>query len=513
MQARRGLGVLAVFGVAFGLFVPLAAVAEMPQDAPGVRSGELPQVVEGMGFRVSCTSTGKRAVGSNDLTLSVKNESNGEGRFCVSVRTEGSAGWQRSYYFSISLGEEKALTAPYEVPDRGYRLLRIQFGVPDQMPSDENPHPKWKAFAKLSLLTATTSCWLSGQPGFSFWTFEDDIKTRKARILDAAQRPAPEDDAKRQELKRILEWDRRVEGDFEPTVVGEETIGDVTVATMRINGEPGIPIVFLVMRQAGAAGPLKTIVFLTPNPPGKKEIGMSLMVDAVHAGFQVVSIDRRHRDSDMMRKETGRPVAGPVFDCRRVIDYLITQPDVASGSVAIVGFSGGAIEGQYLAALHESVCAAVLACGPIENDYLFRSAAWLPTMYDAQVVREIGGAEYLGRDLADVDFAQQMYALGVAPELNWRALQAFRERYKSFHLANSTNVLPLAAPKPLLVIAGARDPQFPIDGVLALDGVLRSKYASMGVEEASGLYVTPRAVHEYTPASVDVTIDWLRKWM
>lgn len=107
--------------------------------------------------------------------------------------------------------------------------------------------------------------------------------------------------------------------------------------------------------------------------------------------------------------------------------------------------------------------------------------------------------------------SKQLAAL--TTELNKKALEAFRKRYSYFDLYDSTHILPLVAPKPLLIITGAKDDQFPLEGVLALDEVVKQKYSSLGVEEASALFIMPRRGHYYAPEAIDLTIDFLRLWL
>lgn len=109
--------------------------------------------------------------------------------------------------------------------------------------------------------------------------------------------------------------------------------------------------------------------------------------------------------------------------------------------------------------------------------------------------------------------ARQAQPGALTPELNKQALEAFKKRYSYFDLLDSAHILSLAAPKPLLVITGAKDDQFPVEGVLALDEAVRQKYSSLGVEEAAALFVMPRRGHYYAPEAIDLTVDFLRLWM
>jgi pimeloyl-ACP methyl ester carboxylesterase len=464
-------------------------------------------IIEAEGFRVDGIDSGEGSIGINEFRFRLTNASNDNGFFSINLKTDGSRGWGKSYYYEIPQGESKVISADYKVPDRSFRVLRVRFGIPSATPSEDVKYPKAEVIKTIRLsLKYTKKLRECVNEHFRYWFLDQPVDSLKKKMSVMAQKKDPYTEAKKEELRKLLRWDRTVDEDFEPEVIRGETIGTYSISTMRIHGEPDVPIDFLIMRKSGDNKSRRTVLFLTPNPPGIKEIGIAPMMNLVDAGYQAVSMDRRPSARSTDSGEFLKNVADPIFDARRLADYLLTREDVASGGIAVVGFSGGAEEGQYLAVLHDPVCAAVLVSRPIEHEYLFNSWAWFPTLYDPDILRDIGMGSLL-----DKDFWTQFEAL--TPKRNKRAFQAFRKRYPFFDLLNSTHVLPLAAPKPILVITGAQDEQFPVDGVLALDRVMNERYETLGVEDASVLFIMPRRGHEYAPEAMDLTIDFLRLWM
>ena len=464
-------------------------------------------IIETERFRVDGIDQGEGSIGINNFRFRLTNISNDNGFFSINLKTEGSRGWGKSYYYEVPQGESKIVSADYKVPDRSFRILRVRFGIPTAMPSEDVKYPKAEVVKTIRLsLTYTKKLRECVNEHFRYWFLDQPVDSLKQRMSAIAQSKDPDKKAKKEELRKLLEWDRAVDESFEPEVIREEIIGSYSISTMRIHGEPGLPIDFLIMRKSGDKRPRRTVLFLTPNPPGIKEIGIAPMMNLVDAGYQAVIMDRRPSARSTDSGEFLKNVANPVFDARRLVDYLLTREDVASGGIAVVGFSGGAEEGQYLAVLHDSICAAVLISRPIDHEYLFNSWAWFPTLYDPDILEDIGMGSLL-----DKDFWTQFEAL--TPGRNKRALQAFRKRYPFFDLLNSTHVLPLAAPKPVLVITGAQDEQFPVEGVLALDRAMNERYETLDVEDASALFIMSRRGHEYAPEAMDLTIDFLRLWM
>lgn len=74
-------------------------------------------------------------------------------------------------------------------------------------------------------------------------------------------------------------------------------------------------------------------------------------------------------------------------------------------------------------------------------------------------------------------------------------------------------MLPLIAPRPLLVITGDSDPRTPIAGVLEAARAAERAYAAAGVPERFELYVQPDSGHVYTAAAQEATVEWFARWL
>jgi hypothetical protein len=74
-------------------------------------------------------------------------------------------------------------------------------------------------------------------------------------------------------------------------------------------------------------------------------------------------------------------------------------------------------------------------------------------------------------------------------------------------------MLPLIAPRPLLVINGDLDPRTPLPAVLECMRAAESAYAAAGAQDKLGLYLQPHSGHVFTPVAELVALDWLVRWL
>jgi hypothetical protein len=74
-------------------------------------------------------------------------------------------------------------------------------------------------------------------------------------------------------------------------------------------------------------------------------------------------------------------------------------------------------------------------------------------------------------------------------------------------------MLPLVAPRPLLVINGDVDVLTPLPGVREAAAAAERAYRSAGAPEKFRLLVQPDTGHELTPAAQRAAGDWLVRWL
>lgn len=157
------------------------------------------------------------------------------------------------------------------------------------------------------------------------------------------------------------------------------------------------------------------------------------------------------------------------WDDVRTVDYLQSRPDVDPQRIGCVGLSVGGLRSGHLAALDERVRAAVVV-------------GWMAS-FPAQLKKHI------------------RHTIGhtkVVPGL--------------YRQLDYPDVVSLAMPTPLLVINGAKDALFDLDGVKASFTKLNACYAKAGVPEkcATRLYDTP---HEFNQEMQTEAWAWLKRWL
>jgi len=150
-------------------------------------------------------------------------------------------------------------------------------------------------------------------------------------------------------------------------------------------------------------------------------------------------------------------------DGQQAIDWLLARDDVVPGALGATGNSGGGTTTLWLAAIEERITVAVPSC------YFCSFKA----------------------SILDIVHCECNYVPGI------------------LELAEMGELAALLAPRPMRVIAGARDPIFPIAAVREQYRRAEQAWALAGAAERLSLAVHP-GEHAYHHAS---SHDWFRRWL
>ncbi|MBM3725219.1 MAG: alpha/beta hydrolase [Acidobacteria bacterium] len=246
---------------------------------------------------------------------------------------------------------------------------------------------------------------------------------------------------------------------------------------------------------------------------GNKEGQVPLLERLAGRGFAAIAIDGRyHGERTRSGRGSGEYVDAilrawrgsgekpflydTVWDILRLLDYLATRPDIDSRRIGMTGFSKGGME-LYLAAAADERIAAVIPCIGVQS---FRWAldhnAWQSRVGTFQAAVD-HAARDAGRSV-DSAFLRTFYdkvAPGVYGEFDGPAM------------------LPLIAPRPLLVINGDSDARTPLPGLReCLDAAGRA-YATLGAGEKFSSILQPRTGHRVNAESLDQAIAWFERWL
>jgi fermentation-respiration switch protein FrsA (DUF1100 family) len=244
---------------------------------------------------------------------------------------------------------------------------------------------------------------------------------------------------------------------------------------------------------------------------GDSKEGMEPLLEALAArGFLAVAIDGRYHgeraagpnaypQAILRAYRTGQEhpfLYDTVWDAMRLVDYLETRSDVDRARIGLMGISKGGMETYLAAAVDPRIAAAVPVIGVQSFAWALANNAWqarVETIFPA-----VAGAARDGLTSVDRDFVQDFYDR-VVPGI-----------YDEF---DAPAMLPLIAPRPLLVVNGDSDPLTPLPGVEESAKAAESAYRRAAAPEKFRLLVQPDTGHEFPPTAQRTALDWLARWL
>jgi len=246
----------------------------------------------------------------------------------------------------------------------------------------------------------------------------------------------------------------------------------------------------------------------------KKEEQVALLRSLADRGFVALAIDARyhgeraHSDDSIAdytnallqayRTGRGHPyMYDTVWDAMRLIDYLIARADVDPARIGLMGLSKGGTETYLTAAVDPRVAVAVPVIGVQGFRWALDHDAWQARAATFQPALE-GAAKDAGQANIDAALVRRFYAR-VAPGIDGPF--------------DAPAMLPLIAPRALLVINGDSDPRTPLAGVQECVASAERAYAAVHAQDKLGFYLQPHAGHVFTPIAELVALDWLVKWL
>ncbi len=260
----------------------------------------------------------------------------------------------------------------------------------------------------------------------------------------------------------------------------------------------------------------RPVVIALHGTGGLKEGGeiLGFLTKATNAGFIGVAIDGRfHGERTEMGGGTiaynsaiarafksgdGHPFYyDTVWDVMRLIDYLVTRKDVDPARIGLTGFSKGGIETYLAAAADPRVAAAVPYIGVQSFKWALDNGAWR-----ARVLTIEDGfteaAKEAGKSPRDVEFTRVFYAR-VVPGIDGKF--------------DGPAMLPLIAPRPLLVVNGDSDANTPIAGVRLAVKAAEQAYAAASAGDRFSFVLQENTGHHVNPENIDAGVAWFVKWL
>jgi dienelactone hydrolase len=277
--------------------------------------------------------------------------------------------------------------------------------------------------------------------------------------------------------------------------------------------EPSQRVTGLLIKAHGANGRLPVVIQLH-GTGGRKEQLLPRLMTLANRGFVAVAIDARYhgeRAGNAPGLDTPYSTAifnayktqrehpffyDTVLDVMRLIDYLETRPDVDASRIGLGGFSKGGIETYLAAAVEPRIAAAVAGHGVQSFKWGLDHGGWDSRAWTIRDALAATADET--KAPVNAAFVRQFYDR-VAPGL-----------YGEF---DAPAMLPLIAPRPMLVINGDSDPRTPLAGVKESAAAAEQAYRAAGAADKFVLKILPNVGHEQTPDYENAMIDWFAKWL
>jgi dienelactone hydrolase len=256
------------------------------------------------------------------------------------------------------------------------------------------------------------------------------------------------------------------------------------------------------------------VVIILHGTGGKKENNLGLAKTLAGRGFLAIAPDARYH-GERCAKGTGTDdyyaaiaqafkdgkshpwLFDTVYDVMRLIDYLQTRADVDSKRIGVIGFSKGGMETYLLSAADPRVAVSIPCIGVQSYRYALEHEIWkgrIGTVQGAanQAAKEAGVATI------DTAFVKRFYD-HVVPGI-----------YGEF---DGPAMLPLIAPRPLMVINGDSDDKTPLPGIKLAAEAAKAAYEKAGAADHFVLIVEEKTGHQVKPEPMKRAVEWFEKWL
>lgn len=247
---------------------------------------------------------------------------------------------------------------------------------------------------------------------------------------------------------------------------------------------------------------------------GKKEDELPLLERLAGLGFLAVAIDGRYHGARtrvgkgsseyvdaILRAYRGSGehpfLYDTVWDLMRLVDWLSEQPDVDAGRIGMIGFSKGGMELYLAAAADPRIRAAVPCIGVQSFRWALENNAWQSRVGTFQSAVD-AAARDAGVGRPDGAFLKRFYDR-VAPGV-----------YGEF---DGPQMLPLIAPRPLLVINGDSDARTPMPGLRECLDAAEGAYRDAAASDRYRVLIEPNTGHKVNPEALDTAFRWFSQWL
>ncbi len=269
-----------------------------------------------------------------------------------------------------------------------------------------------------------------------------------------------------------------------------------------------------ILVKATTSSGKRPVVISLHGTGGTKESQLELLKQLAKLGFIGVAIDGRYHgertkagkgsgeySEAMLRTyRTGKELPflyDTVWDVMRLLDYLETRADVDAKRIGLLGFSKGGMETYLTAAVDSRVAVAIPFIGVQSFRWALDNNSWKSRVETFQsAINQAAKDE--GKSEVNTEFVRQFYD---------RVVPGIRDRF------DGPQMLPLIAPRPLLVVNGDSDPRTPIPGLMECVENARTTYRRAKANDKLKLKIQSNTGHAVTPEARQEAMAWLQQWL
>ena len=278
--------------------------------------------------------------------------------------------------------------------------------------------------------------------------------------------------------------------------------------------EPSENVPLMILKKGERRGRQAVIIALH-GTGGSKEGMRALLETYADLGFIGVAMDAPHHgeraipipglpnayQSAVLRAySTGERhpyLYDTVWDVIRLLDYLSTRPDVDPTRIGLIGNSKGGTEAYLAAAADERIAVVVPLIGVQSFGWSLRHpSGWEARTWTLRAATE--GAAASSGETVNEAFVRKFYDR-IAPGL----VDKF----------DGPAMLPLIAPRPLLVVNGDSDPRSPLGGVREAVASAERAYVAAGARDNFSFLLEVDAAHEVTSEAHATARQWFVRWL
>jgi dienelactone hydrolase len=273
---------------------------------------------------------------------------------------------------------------------------------------------------------------------------------------------------------------------------------------------------YLLLPDAAAFKGRRPVVIALHGTGGSKDTNqiVQIVTRAAKAGFIGVAIDGRFHGertkagtdtaeyndaiAQAFRSGQGHPFYyDTTWDVMRLVDYLTTRKDVDAARIGLTGISKGGIETYLAAAADPRIGVAVPYIGVQSFKWALDNGAWPARIATIQSGFD-AAAQSAGKPARNAAFVREFYAR-VVPGIDGRF--------------DGPAMLPLIAPRPLLVINADSDANTPVAGVRLSVEAAKPAYVAANAADKLQLVIQENTPHRVNPESIDAGIAWFVRWL